>query len=869
MRINSEGLKGLNPDTWICVGNGISREAVKESILLDDVGFISDVVTDLRSLAIRILGEEVVLASATLRAEILERLVKREDIIKHFPVLRKLKRKKGFIQRLDQALQLGRKAYSSVEEASVLFERLFEKRGESEIQNEMRGFSSAYEAYLDALGLWDEVKLFKKVHQKMNEANVDLKLLGFPKKLLFIYSDPPESLENLFLEEIAFKINVERVVALENEIDLSSKKVLHNIWHTFDDAFFNMAIQIKKKNQFEDELILINDQPEIRRSLHRILNWFGIPILETRDPLEYRISEKLKLEFLPLRVVGNRFDRKSVIEWIHSSKNKFERKEIKEWNKEINRRAIRRGLNGYRGGKLSTLYSFLSELDQKFSGRLELLKLKEALKPQENSILSLFDQLQSDIETLNEENKKAPVLYWFHRLQNRAMKASPTVKKIKNLNGVEIHLMDQAPVWPQNQRKRIWVAGINEKYLNDEKVGDYFFSTRDRDILGLEFGLNHSALVRDLRWKKIKNWLNACDEIEILDSEFNYNGKERDVLGNSISSIFSGDVKTEKTGGHAYWARSFQTDLKVQDQKIKLVSFGSIGKNRVEATELDRMSRCSFQALSVYRWNLKNIREPELDIWPDVKGNLLHRSIELILLTKRDLQKKMSVKIALNRAWEELQPKGLIMGKHTEGYFKKLLLGILDRFLIDEEIYSNRAQTSIRSLEKEAQIELMISGVQVRGIPDRVDQNSDGIFILDYKSTTDLPTGKEMLDDGYRLQLPFYALAAREKFKSECLGVQYVSLGKKIGRSKGIFFKSSNGKEEGKLTNTRSRLSLFEQIPSEVWDKAKIQIENILKPYVNGQYEARPRKTTECMRCRMMDLCGRKRLWLAQGERVS
>src|SRR5690606_4255540 len=100
------------------------------------------------------------------------------------------------------------------------------------------------------------------------------------------------------------------------------------------------------------------------------LEWFSVPIIETRDPMGVRVSEEIKSELLPLKVVGTRFERTVVIEWMLKGKHGLPKEKIKDWIKEINRRAIRRGLASYQSGKLSDLYRELVGLDQTYSKRL-------------------------------------------------------------------------------------------------------------------------------------------------------------------------------------------------------------------------------------------------------------------------------------------------------------------------------------------------------------------------------------------------------------------------------------------------------------------------------------------------------------------
>jgi RecB family exonuclease len=146
------------------------------------------------------------------------------------------------------------------------------------------------------------------------------------------------------------------------------------------------------------------------------------------------------------------------------------------------------------------------------------------------------------------------------------------------------------------------------------------------------------------------------------------------------------------------------------------------------------------------------------------------------------------------------------------------------------------------------------------GIPDRIDETPDGIFVIDYKTAGNQPKAPDLVDAGYRLQLPFYALAAMNHFKKPALGVQFVELTREGSRTSGIFFERFNGKEPGKITQIRKgSLSLVAGDPDEVWSKVREEIEKHLDSYTAGKFSVKPKKPTECPRCRFNDLCGYKR----------
>src|SRR6185437_15991801 len=143
-------------------------------------------------------------------------------------------------------------------------------------------------------------------------------------------------------------------------------------------------------------------------------------------------------------------------------------------------------------------------------------------------------------------------------------------------------------------------------------------------------------------------------------------------------------------------------------------------------------------------------------------------------------------------------------------------------------------------------------------------EHPDGIWIIDYKTSSSAPNGSAMLENGYRLQLPFYAIAAEKKFGKPALGFQFVQLDRKGTRTNGVYFKSHNGKEPGKLTQTTAASkSLLSQPREEVWARFADEIQTLGAQYVSGKFAAHPRVTPrnkECDTCSVSDFCGYRRL---------
>ena len=824
----------------------------------------SEAVQSLSDCAFRCGASSLSQASKTLRLEILERLLRRPQLMENLPHLRRLKRKQGFIDRLDRSLQQGRLCFESEEEYQVFRGRLKERHESSSLQNEVHQFGMVFDDYIKALGFVDEPLSFREAIKALSQSQSSLENL--PKHLVLLRAGELENLERSFVDSLKRHTRIVELDLLnEDHLKLNEKMAAkQGIWHSEDDAIFELVRAIQTRGHHSKECVLIEDHPKLRRSLRLAFELQGVPVIETRDPLQVRLSESVKNDLLVLKLVGLGFGRDDVVEWIIKNKVRFSNEQIARWLKEISYRGIRKGLKSYFGGKLSDCYEALNELQETYGGRKSLESLRQALGSISKETDQLLDQIEVDFRSLGEESREAPCLYWLKRINDRILKAKPQVAKIKNATGVEIHLLNQVCFNETESKDRIWVLGLNERSFGNNEVGDYYFSAKDRDSIGDEFGLLNFFKNKELKVKKVKRWLRGAQEVIFVNAKVDYLGKECEILSHATNLLGLQSTAMETEEACHFLVSSYQAPLALPPQALSLVPFSRLGKNTMEATELDRVSRCSFQALAMYRWELKDEREPELDLWPDVRGSLIHRCIELILRHPQAERSSVELNPLIQQAWEELKPRGLLQGKHTQSYLHRNLRAVLEAFVKDNQAYEKRSQTEIFSLEKDIRLEMQVGGVKIRGIADRIDQHPEGLFVIDYKTSSDLPSGQEMVDSGYRLQLAFYALALTQQLAKRCLGVQFVSLGRKVSRSRGVLFKKWNGKGTGCLTHTRAKVSIFSQDPEVVWSQLHEHIESEVRPYLEGSYAPQPKKDSECARCRMIDICGRRRRLMNQ-----
>jgi RecB family exonuclease len=879
-----EKFRGLQPEACLCVGQGYSREDFKTLLLEDGEGFVGNAVLTFPQLVQKISGvaADKILSRSPARQEILRMLLSIPAVSGQLPELKRLKRQGSFLKRLDIAIQNARMSFLHWEEEDVYSARLNEKNGEDLLRVEVEKIARAYEDWMTASELFDPPMMIRQAIEVLSSEDLTLKL---PQEIYYYSVQESESLEKEFWEKLARVREIHFMSRTEIQKSAETFEGVWQRWHTLDDAadFITESLVsvIKNNGKLTDHVVLIGDLPEARRSLRRALISRGVMLADLRDPTRSRWDEGLKQALLPLVLVARGFEREQVLEWIQTFSD------VKSLNlegsvtQEILERGIRSGIESYSGGRLAGVHAELSRLQSRLGGKKTVQELGEAhLKELRRWIESdptrfseqawvigffetIWKELVTDLARVGLNERRAAPLYWVERLQSRVAEAPSPAERLKPEGGLDVFRFHQRPV---KTYKRVWFFGIPSSWLSGEGTGDYWFSEKDREVLSSEFAVRSGHQIRQERAKSLGAWTESAEEVTILDAAFEVTGRERETISSVIQEIetlgrFKFSEKPVEMGSHTRWMRSYGALRPVPPQEIKLPPRA---ETKLSATLLDSYSRCSFIALAQFRWRLRDLREPDTELWPDVRGNILHEAVR-ILVESRDGEGNFSEspENALESAWALRRPKGLLRGARVESYVKRKLKLLLIAFCEKEREYVKRAQTKVLGLEN-IEFEIPFDGFSVVGEPDRIDEHPDGLFIMDYKTSSKSPKGSDMLEDGYRLQLPFYAIAAQKKFGKSALGFQFIQFDKKGTRSSGMFFKSHNGKDPGKLTaTTANSKSLVSHDRDEVWKRFEEHIQSQGTQFIQGLFKAfpnvRPRED-ECKSCRISDLCGFRRI---------
>ena len=888
-----ERLTGLTPPLWLCVGAGFAREEIKALLLEDGVAFSAQAVTHLPELCLRILGKKPgQLLSATARQEALRLFFAMNRINRQIPGLHSLKRQRVSVRHLDEALQRGRMSFAHGIEHAAYEERLAQAGMlPSSLRAEWAALSVGLEAWCRKRDLYDEPLLLQEAIATLNDPERGWPIhLHRPDEIWVLSVREPESLEQQFWDALRQWVQLTpigipsisspkrgppRQQALHDGTAVESSPprtpLQWELWHTLDDAALSCAERIGPL-----DAIVIPDLVDVRWSLVRALEAEGHQIGEGRDPTWLKLDELMKTSLLGLEVVTRHYARLPVSAYLNRLLERMPDAALAESMLEINARGIIQGLGSYRG--LGPVYQQLKSLQERWGGKRNWSQISQAhlAALEELSSASLphglyagqfWEAFGEDLDGLGLRERKQSAAYWLRQIRARLALAPPPIERLKPREGVRIYRLQQAPV---RSLKTVFLFGVPSSWLEGSEVGDGWWSERERDLLASEFAIRGTRAERDEKRWSFQAWIQAAHKVVILDTQFDPEGREQPSLSPLLSQLCGErDIPREPQmhGAHPRWLASYHPHLRSPALEVSMPPALTAEPLQISASLLDRTSRCPFQALAFHRWKARDLREPGDDLWPEARGTILHEAVRALLASQTPAGLfALTPEAALERSWNALRAKGLLQHPRIVNYVKSRLVEIIRTFLAQEATFKMRAGTQAWVLEN---LELRLEtpyGVVV-GKPDRIDRYRDGLFIIDYKSSANVPSGRQMIDQGYRLQLPFYAISVSETFQQPVYGAQFVQLDSSGARRQGIFFTHWNGPEEGQLTHLRSNsLSLIDAEPAATWAHLRAEIDKTVSQIATGDYSARPRLaaapnrvSAECPNCRASDLCGLRR----------
>ncbi len=612
--------------------------------------------------------------------------------------------------------------------------------------------------------------------------------------------------------------------------------------------------------------------------MRRALKDRGIELEDDRDPDQSRLDESFKAGLLLLRLPSSRFARESVAELLAwgMRKGRWSPMAVERVHRAMGERGllrdVDRGLRGISGEGVSEILTTLHDLAGRFEGRkppalwkaLHLKLCKEWLAaPACERWEKAWSEWEADLRLLGDSTRKRPLLWVLERLQQRVERVPPTTPAFKPElgQGARVYRMGQ---WPRDEEfaHLIVLGALPEHWgaVARESGGDLWWSARDREKLAAEFGVRSARVDREERLAGLGSWLGRAHRMSFFHAHWNSSAKEREEpfealraqLGSWGWSFTLEDLG--ERGAHPVRRGGFRSLLSAPESEVKLESPPRLEK--LSVSDIEMASRCEFQALALRAWKLEDLRESEWDLWRDERGKLLHTAVQKILRGWPELTASQ----ALDAAWKEERPRGLSQVPGLEPQIRARLVRILGTFVEQEREVRERIGEDNPTLALDDQSFIArVGGAEIHGIPDRVIELKQGLLIQDFKSSSQssVPHGTQMIESGYRLQLPLYGIAARQSLRKEVVALQFVALTTDGGRNKGIFFPEVVGKEPGKLVNLRKGVgSRIEMDAGQAWSMLEAAVGERVARWKSGRFKAEPRGKSDCDSCKAQAVCG-------------
>ncbi len=385
------------------------------------------------------------------------------------------------------------------------------------------------------------------------------------------------------------------------------------------------------------------------------------------------------------------------------------------------------------------------------------------------------------------------------------------------------------------EKKISFVPGVTEEnFPNAPKLQEIFIPDRLKEEMGLsDYKLR---IARDrLDMHRIIN-----ENEKVI---FTYPSK---IEGrNQMKSIFlfnfpdktiSGDIADYKTG------EIFKFNFSM-DKFYRKFLISKEGKNKIKmgVTQLEKFLKCPYKFYLELVEEIKPYKAPEIEESSRIWGNMIHQIMkEIFKEFEGKIFKKEDVKDVVKTFAEKIE-KGILESKEISSFYKDIMRirakEVIAKF---ERIIEKHTGNKIVSVEKE----IIYEGKNfiLKGIIDRIEENENGIYIIDIKTgTSSLPsfTENDFFNKG-NIQIPSYMWMYKNKFKIE----------KEIyGAIWNFSFKEFESKkmEEKIYEQKRRKIDYFDCVGE--------FFENIFEKMIKGEIDFQPEENQSCFYCEYKTQC--------------
>ena len=866
-----EKITGLNQKGTLCLGLGFVREEWKALCFEKGFSLSQTAISNSKQIAQAFVPEsDGRILEGIARVELLREAFKNPDLRNGLPTLTQQRLRPRFYENLDYSLQQGRLLFAHAEESLVFEERLKEKLGIDPKREEFFLLNRFWERLLEVRDLWDEARLYQDAILKLEAGAIDsIPMLGQEIFKLEHFPDLPRAQH--FWNELSRRLVVSRIHSAKLvEVATQPVQVNRKRAHSVEDAALflveDILNRITHEEDLKDEVVVIPDQPSIRRTLKRVAEGKGLLLQDPRDPTQISQSEELKLAILELEMVAKRFPAPLVLTWIGTQKH-F-RSQEGNWRKTIIEEALTMGIDAY--SMIPKLHESLKDVESRYPSRMKLTELHEkmlaSVKHLELPIWvaqvldRLFQPWEQSLEQVGVMGRRWPIRYWYEQVNDQLKRTTPIVSPLKFQTGLQLYRVDQAVslnlFLGESRSHRVHFFGVDSSAFETRDPGNEWLSVRDQETLSFEFGLPSFRANEAQAIQSFESWARSSTlPVFFWDFEYDESGSESEnadlILADSTRFQVVAD---EELGMHPSLSGSFFKRLAVPPSEVQI----GLPRKEWPVSFVDAYGNCAFTAYASHLLKLYDERETDFELKGDSFGNLVHQALENLI------QHKMPVADAFEAAWKKTDQKAWLKSERLYRSIRYKAIRILETLQASEVEYQSLSQAEPAYFEKEISWEK--EGLTLKGRIDRIDQHGDGLILIDYKTGTKLSSGADTLEKGTGMQLPVYAMAVQESFNQPVIAAQYLQLSPtKVNRNLGILFSQWNRSKKSDpvthpITTARSNnKSVFTEDPEALWKKLDHNIVELISLAKKGEFSPRPADPKECTHCRYQLVCGRLR----------
>ncbi len=272
-----------------------------------------------------------------------------------------------------------------------------------------------------------------------------------------------------------------------------------------------------------------------------------------------------------------------------------------------------------------------------------------------------------------------------------------------------------------------------------------------------------------------------------------------------------------------------------------LISKGGKNKIKIGVTQLEKFLKCPYRFYLELVEGIRPYKVPEIEESSRIWGNIIHQIMkEIFKEFEGKIFKEGDVKDVVKTFAEKIE-KNILESKEISSFYKDIMRirtkEVIAKF---ERIIGKHTGNKIVSVEKEITYEG--KNFILKGVMDRIEEDENGIYIIDIKTGTSSPpsfTENDFFNKG-NIQIPSYMWMYINKFNPE----------KKVY---GVIWNFSFKEFENKKVEEK----IYEQKKRKIDYLERVEefFENIFENMIKGEIDFQPEENQSCFYCEYKTQC--------------